>query len=350
MSTTVSEETVGHRGRVNKRPWRRKGPWVVAAVAALVAAVLSLALANPFSSAPSDRRLTSADPTGLYTVTRQALSSQTQVSATLGYAGSYTVVNQAQGTLTSLPSVGQVVSQGQILYQVSAAPVVLLYGSTPAYRTLSLGMSGADVQELNADLVALGYASSSVLSTTSDTFSGATAAALVKLEAALGVARNDTLTLGQAVFLPTALRVTAMSATLGATLQTSQSIIQGTTTTRQVSIALDAAAQSEVKVGDKVTITLPDNATTAGVVWSVGTVASAPSSSGPGNGGPSSPTITVLVPAPVFTTVVPATPCTLITSLPNPPLTLVAVDPLVDAIVKLSPPLPKLIFSVCIPL
>ena len=89
---------------------------------------------------------------------RQDLSSQTQVSATLGYAGSYSVVNQAQGTVTSLPAVGQVVTQGQVLYQVSGAPVVLLYGSTPAYRALSEGMTGADVDELNADLVALGYA------------------------------------------------------------------------------------------------------------------------------------------------------------------------------------------------
>ena len=86
-----------------------------------------------------------ADPTSLYTVARQDLSSQTQVSATLGYAGSYSVVNQAQGTSPPLPSVGQVVSQGQVLYQVSGAPVVLLYGSTPAYRTLSEGLTGADV-------------------------------------------------------------------------------------------------------------------------------------------------------------------------------------------------------------
>ena len=78
--------------------------------------------------------------TSLYTVARQDLSSQTEVSATLGYADGYNVVNQAQGTVTAIPAVGQVVSQGQVLYQVSGAPVVLLYGSTPAYRTLSLGV------------------------------------------------------------------------------------------------------------------------------------------------------------------------------------------------------------------
>ena len=103
----------------------------------------------------------SADPTSLQTVARQDLSSQTQVSAILGYADSYSVVNQAQGTVTSLPAVGPGrPPRARSSTEVSGAPVVLLYGSTPAYRALSEGMTGADVAELNADLVALGYVTS----------------------------------------------------------------------------------------------------------------------------------------------------------------------------------------------
>jgi hypothetical protein len=283
-------------GLPGERRGRRKTPWLIAAAVVLVAAGVSVAIVNPFAPGGSSRAgvAGSADPTSLATVARQDLSSQTQVSATLGYAGSYSVVNQAAGTVTAVPAVGQVVSQGQVLYQVSGAPVVLLYGSTPAYRTLSSGTSGLDVQELNADLVSLGYATSSELSPTSDTFGSATTTALEKLEAALGVAQNGTLTLGQAVFLPTAVRVTTISATLGGTVQAGQSIMQGTTTTRQVTIALDAAQQSEMKAGDKVTITLPNNQTTPGVISSVGTVATTPASSGSGSAN-SSPTITVLV-------------------------------------------------------
>ena len=51
-----------------------------------------------------------------------------------------------------------------MLYRVNDRPVVLLHGSTPAYRTLSAGASGPDVAELNADLVALGYATRAQLS------------------------------------------------------------------------------------------------------------------------------------------------------------------------------------------
>jgi len=221
-------------------------------------------------------------------VTRQDLSEQTQVSATLGYAGSYNVVNQAQGTVTSLPAVGQVVSQGEVLYQVSGAPVVLLYGTTPAYRALSEDMTGSDVAELNADLVALGYVTSAVIPSGTDDFTYWTKVGVEKLQGALGVTENGTLAPGQAVFEPTAVRVTTISATLGAPAQAGQPVLTVTSTTRQVSIALDADQQSEVAVGDKVTITLPNNQTTPGVISSVGTVATTGQ-----NGG--SPTITVLV-------------------------------------------------------
>ena len=59
-------------------------------------------------------------------------------------------------------------------------------------------------------------------------------------------------------------------------------------------MALAASQQTEVAVGDKVIITLPNGKTTAGVVSSVGTVATCPSSSAAqGTGTCSSPTITV---------------------------------------------------------
>jgi hypothetical protein len=181
-----------------------------------------------------------------------------------------------------------VISQGQALYRVNDSPVVLLYGSTPAYRTLSAGANGADVAELNADLVQLGYATSAQLSPTSAAFGSATTTALEKLQGALGVTQNGTLVLGQAVFEPTAMRVMTLSAQLGGGAQAGQTVMQATSTTRQVQVALDASQQTNVAVGDKVTITLPDNRITPGIVSSVGTVATCPSSQGSGGSSSSS--------------------------------------------------------------
>ena len=256
----------------------------------LAAAAVAVALLVPFGNKSTPSAGTVA--TSLATVERETLSSQTQVNATLGYAGSYNIVNQAQGTITQIPAVGTVVQQGQVLYQVSGAPVVLLYGSTPAYRALSEGLTGADVEQLNADLVGLGDATSSQLSATSDAFSAATTTAVDKLQSGLGVTQTGTLALGQVVFLPTAARITAVSADLGAPAQPGQAVMTASSTSRQVTIDLDTGLQNDVKVGDPVTITLPNNTTTPGVVASVGTVATTPSDN---NGGGGSPTIVVTV-------------------------------------------------------
>jgi peptidoglycan hydrolase-like protein with peptidoglycan-binding domain len=206
----------------------------------------------------------------------------------------YSVINQAGGIYTKLPALGVVISLGQELYRVNDSPVVLLYGSTPAYRTLSVGATGADVAELNADLVALGYATSSQLSPTSESYGWSTVTALEKLQAALGVTQTGRLAPGQAVFEPTAVRVTTLSAQLGGITQIGQIVMRATSNARQVQMALSASQQTEMAIGDKVTITLPNDQTTPGVVSSVGTVATCPASSaGPGTGTCSSPTISV---------------------------------------------------------
>lgn len=274
---------------------RRTAPWLVVGV--IVVAAVSVVVADSLSS-PGRGRSTIVDnayPTSLASITKRSLSAQTDVAGTLGYAGSFSAVNQSQGTFTWLPTVGTVISQLGVLYRVDGEPVVLLYGSIPAYRSLSSGMTGADVQQFNADLVAAGEATPSQLSPTSDYFGTATIIALEKLQAALGVTENGVLSLGQAVFLPSAMKVTTVTPQLGSPAQLGQPVIQGTSTTRQVSIALDVNLAADVRVGDIVSITLPDGSSTPGVVTSVGSVATSPPSTGgpSGGSGNSTPTVTV---------------------------------------------------------
>ena len=135
--------------------WRRSSLLVAAGALVVVAGVGDSGGAQ---SEPGDN----GSATSLATVTRRSLSETTQFNGTLGYAGSYTVLGRAPGTVTWLPAVGRVIRQGQVLYRVDETPVVLLYGATPAYRTLAEGrrrtdVTGTDVAQLNHDLVALGY-------------------------------------------------------------------------------------------------------------------------------------------------------------------------------------------------
>jgi hypothetical protein len=269
----------------------RRKTWALAATAVLAVAIATGGVAV-MSGAEQATAAARQLPVGTAQVERRTLAAMVSQAGTLTYrarsdGSPYSVINQAQGTYTELPGLGRVISHGHVLYRVNDRPVVLLRGSTPAYRTLSAGMSGPDVAELNADLLALGYATRAQLHPRSAFFGAATTTALEKLQAGLGVARNGSLALGQVVFEPTAVRVTSVSAQLGGRTHPGETVMQATSTARLVQIALAASQQTEVAVGNKVRITLPNNRTTAGVVSSVGTVATCPSSSGSGGSGSS---------------------------------------------------------------
>lgn len=197
-------------------------------------------------------------------------------------------------TFTSLPALGQVLSRGRALYEIDGRPVLLLYGAVVPTRAFVAGMStGRDVAALNANLVALGYASG----LTGGTFGTASAAAVRALQSAHGLAATGELPLGSLVFEPGPVRVTSVTPTVGANV-TPGPVLGISSTAPQVTIELSAAQQSSVKAGDPVTITLPDEHTTPGVVSSVGTVAKTPSNKGgegkgSGGGEEGGPTIEV---------------------------------------------------------
>lgn len=248
---------------------------VSCAVVPAVGAALVLGDAFAHRRSTGSRASAHAAATTLTTIVRKSsLSQTTPVGGTLGYARGYTVLSDATGRITALPAVGKVIREGQVLYRVDDAPVALLYGSTPAYRTLAAGAVGKDVWELNRDLVALGYARRADLAL--DAFGWATTAGVERLQAHLGVERTGVLVLGQVVFLSTAARVTGVRATLGG--PASGVVLTATSTVREVAVDLDAGLQSAVRRGDRVTITLPDGDTTPGRVSSVGTVATRRSS------------------------------------------------------------------------
>jgi multidrug efflux pump subunit AcrA (membrane-fusion protein) len=245
---------------------------VVIVVAAGALAAWRTGVFSPVASSGTGQQ--AAPPPATKTVVRESLSATTPMSATLGYAGTYLVTGQGGGTLTGLPSPGQVISQGHVLYKTdNESPVVLLYGSVPDWRTLAEGVTGQDVSQLNHDLVHLGLASSSDIAALGwDYYSWATAQAVQNLEDHLGVSSPPgTLPLGWVVFEPEALRVAQVTGHLGG--QANAPVLTATSDRHVVTISLDVSAQSQVKAGDSVSVTLPNGVTTPGVVSEVGTVA-----------------------------------------------------------------------------
>jgi hypothetical protein len=165
-----------------------------------------------------------------------------------------------------------------VLYRTgNGSPVVLLYGSVPDWRAMPEGIMGADVSQLNHDLVALGDAGRAEVTAAGwDYYSSATAYGVQQLQEHLGVSfPPGSLPLGQAVFEPAAIRVTRVTGRLGG--PASGPVLQTTSDQQVVAIQLDVSLESQVKAGDTVTVALPDGTTTPGVVSGVSPVATAAS-------------------------------------------------------------------------
>jgi hypothetical protein len=254
--------------------------WVLAGAVVLVAASATggvVAMSGAEQATPAAQK----PPVNTETVERGRLSDMVSQYGILTYrarsdGSPYAVINRARGIYTELPNSGDKVDCGDVLYRVDDRPVLLLCGSTPAYRSLSEGDSGPDVAELNANLVHLGYATRARLDPSSHRFSSETASALEKLQSKLGEDRTGSLKLGQAVFLPEPVRIATVTGELGGSAQPGAHVLDATSDTLEVQLALDPSQQGEVKTGDRAQITLPGNTSATGKVDRLGRVAQVP--------------------------------------------------------------------------
>jgi peptidoglycan hydrolase-like protein with peptidoglycan-binding domain len=251
--------------------------WVLAVAVILVSAAVIgglVATSGGGQATPAAR----ASAVNTATVDRGNLSDMVSQYGILTYRAQsdgspYAVINRAGGTYTELPTAGDKVVCGGVLYRVNNRPVLLLCGSAPAYRSLSGGDRGPDVAELNGNLVRLGYATRAQLDPSSRDFSSATASAVTKLQAKLGEDQTASLQLGQVVFLPEPVRIAKVTGQLGGPAQLGAQVAQATSETLEVEVNLDPSQQREVKIGDRAQITLPDNTSATGKVDRLGRVA-----------------------------------------------------------------------------
>jgi putative peptidoglycan binding protein len=252
---------------------------VVLAVAAATAGVLAMSSAGhvtpPVSELPPNTAL----------VERGPLSNMVSAFGTLTFqaradGSPYTVVNQARGIFTDLPTAGDNVACGDVLYRVDEVPVLLLCGTVPTYRSMHAGDVGNDVRELNLNLHALGVDAGLDIKPGDTTFTGATRKALEVLQHGRGLDVTGALDVGAAVFLPESVRIGKVTAVLGGSAQPGAPILDATSDTPEVFVGLDPAQQGAVKSRDSADVTLPGNAVVTGRVDRVGNVASPPAEQG----------------------------------------------------------------------
>jgi peptidoglycan hydrolase-like protein with peptidoglycan-binding domain len=250
-------------------PPRRRGPLRAAAWtggAALLAAAVAAAAVG-FGGRGTDEASPVRTPPATAEVTRTTLTETMTVDGTLSHGEPTTITAKARGTITWLPREGAVITRGKAVYSVDADRRVLLYGTTPLYRTLQQGVEGKDVAMLERNLAKLGYDGFDV----DDTYTWATREAVERWQDDLGLPVTGKVEPGDVVIAPGRVRVAELKKTPGA--DAPGPVLTVTGTTRRVLIDLDASDAHLVRKGLKATVELPDGNSAEGKVTRVGRVA-----------------------------------------------------------------------------
>jgi len=237
---------------------------VVAGVVLAAGAAAALGVFGGRAAAPA----ADTAPPRTAEVVRQTLVDTETKDGELGFGTATTVRARLSGTVTGLPATGTTVQRGQELYRLDDAPVVLLYGNLPAYRTLAAGVEGADVRQFEQNLHDLGYGGFTV----DDQFSAATVTAVKAWQSDLGLDETGAVDLGRVGYAAGAVRIDEQSVAAGDAVTPNGEVLTYTGTTRVVTVDLEVADQRLAVKDAAVTVTLPDGRRTAGRIAGSSTV------------------------------------------------------------------------------
>lgn len=259
---------------------RRLGLLVVIAVAAVIA-IAATSLAGPGASGTEAAASEDPAPTTA-TVTRQTLTSEVDLDGELGYDGETSILNWLPGVVTALPEPGTVVERGDPLYELDGRPgPIALYGNRPAWRELGPEVAdGADVLQLEQNLQALGYFPADEVP--DSTWDEATTDAVRAFQEAEGLPEDDSLALGEVVFVPWPIRISEVALRLGEQAAPVAPALTATSTERTVILDVPVNERGQLSEGDAVAVELPDGTTLPGTVAEI-------SSTVTGGGGGDSP-------------------------------------------------------------
>lgn len=173
------------------------------------------------------------------------------MTANVEWARSGSLLNRLGGTVTSssVEDAGAAfrLEAGVVFYAVDELPVVALPGLVPAYRTMTPGMVGSDVRQLQEFLSLKGYG----VGTVDGRWGASTTAAYRKWRADSSLPVRVSVALGEIVFVPSLPVVTAASAglTVGALIRDGDPILEVLAAMPIIRLALVADGTLQVPVG-----------------------------------------------------------------------------------------------------
>jgi peptidoglycan hydrolase-like protein with peptidoglycan-binding domain len=247
---------------------RRAVVWSGVAGVALVGCVvtaLMLAGLPGAASAGADDDEPRDDDRSTSTVDRGTLTGTTTKPGTLSRLDGPTIGGAAQGTITWLLQVGDVLAPRNELYRVDDRPVTAFEGALPQWRAFESGMSpGPDVQQVEQNLHDWGY----FTRTPDQTFDARTTAAIRAWQKAGGQLRTGTIELGALQFVSGSFVVGGLSAAVG---DASGGGPLYTTERTEKVVTVDLPVGSPLAtIGGVVSMELPSGTTAPGHVTAVG--------------------------------------------------------------------------------
>ncbi len=125
------------------------------------------------------------------------------------------ITGRSAGTLTDAAAVGEVLRQGDVVYRIDAVPVVLLYGDQAMWRTLSTSSDdGPDIEQLEAALVELGYDPDGTV-TVDEEFTSYTRSMVKRWQEDLGLEETGSVDVGDVIVAPGPVEVRAHTVAVG---------------------------------------------------------------------------------------------------------------------------------------
>ncbi|MCB0968928.1 MAG: peptidoglycan-binding protein, partial [Ilumatobacter sp.] len=199
-------------------------------------------------------------------VSLRDLSESYDADGSLVFEAAVDVTAPTSGTVLALASPGDLPAPGDVIARVDDVAVVWLDGDLPAWRSLTIGDEGADVEQLEAALVALGFDDFDV--TVDDEYTWATSQMVEAWQESIGVEPTGDVELGTVVFSAGNTRIASTAVAVGDTVDGDVVVSVGTDD-RVVTFDAAPADAVHLAVGSSVTVSLPDGGDTSATVTSI---------------------------------------------------------------------------------
>lgn len=249
---------------------RRRGlgavPAVIGTLLVLgVAGVAAFGFVGPRADpADDDAARLPGKPAATAKIVQRTLTRTSSLPGRLDHGTAQPLESKAAGTVTWLPAVGQTVRRGGVLLKADEQPILLMYGSIPAFRELHKDLKGNDVEQFERNLSALGYEGFTV----DEEYSEFTERAVKRWQKDLELPETGKVEIGRIVYAPGPLRVAEQKVRVGASA--TGEVLSYTGATKVVTVDARTVDLAWAVKGARVDVALADGKHLTGTISRVG--------------------------------------------------------------------------------